>query len=106
MNIESNYIWSIIGVENGCTSFWARSDQNSGFHDNRLLPLVYNGKTLVSTLAPPLLIGSSSLFAGNKYNYNSFNGFETLQDQNQGLLSELLLNVWYTLHGIMMAEVL
>ena len=106
MNIESILSGTSLGWRKVAPSFGARSNQISGFHDNRLLPLDYNGKNLVSTLAQPLLIGSSSLFAGNKKNYNSLDGFETRQDQNQGLLSKLPLNVWYNLNGLIMAEVL
>ena len=40
--------------------FWARSDQNYGFHGNRSLPLSYNGENGVATLATSFLIGSSS----------------------------------------------
>ena len=40
--------------------FLARSDWNSGFHGNRLLPEGYNGENLVSTLAPSFFIRYSS----------------------------------------------
>ena len=40
--------------------FWARSDQNSGFHGNRKLPYGYNGENGVSTFSRLFFIGSFS----------------------------------------------
>ena len=40
--------------------FWARSDQNSGFHGNRKLPYGYNGKNGVYTFSRLFFIGSFS----------------------------------------------
>ena len=40
--------------------FWARSDQNSGFHGNRNLPYGYNGENAVSTLSRLFFILSFS----------------------------------------------
>ena len=40
--------------------FWARSDQNSGFHGNRYLPIGYNEENFVTTLSSSFLIRSSS----------------------------------------------
>ena len=40
--------------------FWARLDQNSGFHGNRKLPYGYNGEKGVSTFSPLFFIRSFS----------------------------------------------
>ena len=40
--------------------FWARSDQNSGFHGNRKLPWGYNGENGVSTFSRLFFIRSFS----------------------------------------------
>ena len=42
----------------GCIRFWARSDQNSGFHGNRKLQWGYNGKNGVSTFSRLFIIRS------------------------------------------------
>ena len=39
-----------LGLGKGCIRFWARSDQNSGFHGNRKLPYGYNGVSTFSQL--------------------------------------------------------
>ena len=44
-----------LGWGKSCNIFLARSDWNSGFHGNRELPLSYNGKKLVTSLAPSFL---------------------------------------------------
>ena len=44
--------------EKGCIRFWGRLDQNSGFHGNRKLPLIYNGENDVSTFSRLFLIRS------------------------------------------------
>ena len=44
----------------GCIRFWARSDQNSGFHGNRKLPQGYNRENGVSTFSRLFFIQSFS----------------------------------------------
>ena len=47
-----------LGWGKGCTRFWGRLDQNSGFHGNRNPPFTYNGKNSVSTFSQLFLIRS------------------------------------------------
>ena len=49
-----------MGWGKGCVRFWGRSDQNSGYHGNRKLPLTYNGENAVSRFSQSPLIGSLS----------------------------------------------
>ena len=49
-----------LGWGKGCIWFWARSDQNSGFHGNRKLPYGYNGENGVSTFSRLFYIWSFS----------------------------------------------
>ena len=44
--------------------FWARSDQNSGFHGNRKLPYGYNGEDGVSTFSRLFFFRSFSYLQG------------------------------------------
>ena len=44
----------------GCTRFWDRLDQNSGFHGNRKRPLTYNGENDVATFSLLFFIRSFS----------------------------------------------
>ena len=55
--------------------FWARSDQNSGFHGNRQLPLSYDGENVVATLATSFLIGSSSFLHKDNHNISDESEF-------------------------------
>ena len=47
-------------MRKGCIRFGDRSDENSGFHDNRKLPLTYNGENIVRSVTTSFLIGASS----------------------------------------------
>ena len=60
--------------------FWARSDQNSGFHDNRKPPKGYNGKKrclhFFSAVFHPILF----IHAGYDVMYESSDEFEFLPE--------------------------
>ena len=68
--LELEYLWcqlpnldhilcvASLGWGTGCTRFWGRLDQNSGFHGSRKSPLTYNGENGVSTFTLLLLIQS------------------------------------------------
>ena len=60
--VDHNQILSeaSLGWGKGCIRFWARSDQNSGFHGNRKLPWGYNGENGVSTFSRLFFIRSFS----------------------------------------------
>ena len=49
-----------LGWGKGCIRFGGRSDENSGFHGNRKLPLTYNGENVVRSISTSFLIGASS----------------------------------------------
>ena len=55
-------ILSVVSMGRGkvCIRFWGRSDQNCGYHDNRKLPLTYNGQNSVPTFSQSPLFGSLS----------------------------------------------
>ena len=48
------------GWGKGCMRFLVKSDQNSGFHGNRYLPIGYIEENLVTTLSSSFFIRSSS----------------------------------------------
>ena len=59
-NLDQMLFEASLGWGKGCIRFWGRSDENSGFHGNRKLPLTYNGENVVRSITTSVLIGNSS----------------------------------------------
>ena len=51
---------SSLGWGKGCVRFGGRSDENSGFHGNRKLPLTYNRENVVRSITTSFFIGATS----------------------------------------------
>ena len=59
-NLDQILFEASLGWGKGCIRFWDRLDQNTGFHENRMCPLTYNGENDVSTFSLLFLIRSFS----------------------------------------------
>ena len=59
-NLDQILFEASMGWGKDCIRFGGRSDENSGFHGNRKLPLPYNGENVVRSIITSFLIGASS----------------------------------------------
>ena len=57
-NLDQILFEASLGWGKGCIRFGGRSDENSGFHGNRKLPLTYNGENVVRSITTSFLIGA------------------------------------------------
>ena len=82
--------------------FWARSDQNSGFHGNRYLPLSYNGGVCCGHFIFDWIF---FILGNNKDNHNFSDEFKF----RLGLTSDCgvaPLSVWKNPHKLIMGKML